>query len=218
VSNVLTRRKPVSPALAAKVEAAVRALNYRVDPLASMLRSGEARIVAVLVPDLDNPFFTSIVSALEQRLGGDAYEVIVASSHGAEATERSKLRAMLAWRPAGLVVAPCSDAFPGRKLIEASDTPQNLQQKMRTSGGIRLEAKTGKDNGREELVKVAGIKDVVVESDGDWEIFLMRVDAGVDAREEVFRLARDRQWAVRELAHRRATLEDVFVELTHSDQ
>jgi len=102
--------------------------------------------------------------------------------------------------------------------IEASDTPQNLQQKMRTSGGIRLEAKTGKDNGREELVKVAGIKDVVVESDGDWEIFLMRVDAGVDAREEVFRLARDRQWAVRELAHRRATLEDVFVELTHSDQ
>jgi len=36
-------------------------------------------------------------------------------------------------------------------------------------------------------------------------------------REEVFRLATDRRWAVRELTQRRATLEDVFVELTHPD-
>jgi len=36
-------------------------------------------------------------------------------------------------------------------------------------------------------------------------------------REEVFRLATQRQWAVRELTQRRATLEDVFVEITHSD-
>ncbi len=49
-----------------KVEAAVKALDYRADPLASMLRSGDAKIVAVLVPDLDNPFFTSVVSAVEQ--------------------------------------------------------------------------------------------------------------------------------------------------------
>jgi LacI family transcriptional regulator len=130
VSNVLTGRKPVSAALAAKVAAAVKALNYRVDPLASMLRSGEAKIVAILVPDLDNPFFTSIVSAVESRLGKDAYEVIVASSHGAEATERSKLRAMLGWRPAGLIVVPCSDEFPGRELIEASRTPYVIADRV----------------------------------------------------------------------------------------
>ena len=35
-------------------------------------------------------------------------------------------------------------------------------------------------------------------------------------REEVFRLASDRHWIVRELTQRRATLEDVFVEITHS--
>jgi ABC-2 type transport system ATP-binding protein len=101
--------------------------------------------------------------------------------------------------------------------IEASDTPQNLLQQLRTSGGVRLEAKTGSDNGKEELGKIAGIKDVTIETDGDWQIFLMRVDAGVDVREEVFRLAKDRNWQVRELTHRRATLEDVFVELTQTD-
>ena len=116
------------------------------------------------------------------------------------------------------VEATCSRVLIINKgKIEASDTPQNLLQKMRTSGGIRLEAKTGNDNGREELAKITGVKDVTVESDGDWEVFLLRVDSGLDLREEVFRLAGDRKWGVRELTHRRATLEDVFVELTHSD-
>lgn len=130
VSNVLTRRKPVSPSLAAKVEAAVETLKYRADPLASMLRSGDARIVAVLAPDLDNPFFTSIVSAVEQQIGASSYEVIVASSHGDEATEHSKLRAMLAWRPAGLVVVPCSDRFPSRALVETSQTPYVIADRV----------------------------------------------------------------------------------------
>ena len=130
VSNVLTGRKPVSPTLAKKVEAAVKALDYRADPLASMLRSGEAKIVAVLVPDLDNPFFTSIVSAVEQRLGKDAYEVIVASSHGDESIERSRLKAILAWRPAGLIVIPCSDEFPSRKFLETSNTAHVIADRV----------------------------------------------------------------------------------------
>ena len=88
-----------------------------------MLRSGEAKIIAVVVPDLDNPFFTSVVSAVEQCLGPDGYEVIVASSHGEEQFEKSRLKAILAWRPAGLIVVPCSDDFPGRDLIESSRTP-----------------------------------------------------------------------------------------------
>jgi LacI family transcriptional regulator len=130
VSNVLTGRKPVSPKLTKKVEAAVKALDYRADPLASMLRSGDAKIVAVLVPDLDNPFFTSIVSAVEQCLGKDSYEVIVASSHDDESIEYSKLKAILAWRPAGLIVIPCSDEFPSGKLIEASKTPYVIADRV----------------------------------------------------------------------------------------
>ena len=130
VSNALTGRKPVSAELAKKVEAAVKALDYRADPLASMLRSGDAKIVAVLVPDLDNPFFTAIVSSVEQWLGRDSYEVIVASSHGEDAIERSRLRAILGWRPAGLIVIPCSDEFPGRGLIEASRTPYVIADRV----------------------------------------------------------------------------------------
>src|SRR5438067_11311076 len=101
--------------------------------------------------------------------------------------------------------------------IEASDTPENLLDQMRTAGGVRLEAKTGDDDGIAELQKISGVKDVVVESDGEWKTFVLRVEAGADLREEIYRLAAARKWTVRELSRRLATLEDVFVELTQPE-
>jgi ABC-2 type transport system ATP-binding protein len=102
--------------------------------------------------------------------------------------------------------------------IEACDTPENLLGKIRQAGGLELEAKVGNDNGEEQLKKIPGVRDVVTDGEDDWKKFSLRVESGADVREEVFRLAVERHWAVRELTQRRGTLEDVFVELTHPDQ
>jgi LacI family transcriptional regulator len=123
VSNVLGGRKPVNERLAKRVRRAALQLNYQVDPAASRLRTGKTRVVAVLVPDLDSPFFSSIVSAVESCLREEDYEVIIASSHREVGVENSRLSALLAWRPAGVVVIPCSDAFPNRSLIERAKIP-----------------------------------------------------------------------------------------------
>jgi ABC-2 type transport system ATP-binding protein len=101
--------------------------------------------------------------------------------------------------------------------IEACDTPENLLGKIRQAGGVVLEAKVGKDNGADELKKISGVREVITDGEDDWQRFSLRVESGVDVREEVFRLAIERHWSVRELTQRRATLEDVFVEITHSD-
>jgi len=101
--------------------------------------------------------------------------------------------------------------------IEACDTPENLLGQIRQAGGVVVEAKTGNDNGAEELKKISGVRDVtVVQADG-WEVFQLRVESGLDVREEIFKLAAARHWALRELSQRRATLEDVFVEITHAE-
>ena len=102
--------------------------------------------------------------------------------------------------------------------IEACDTPENLLGKLRQAGGVVLEAKVGKDNGAEELKKISAVRDVTTDVDGEWNVFSLRVESGADVREEVFRLATARHWTVRELTQRRATLEDVFVEITHADE
>ena len=105
-----------------------------------------------------------------------------------------------------------------RGRIEACDTPENLLGRIRTAGGVTVEAKVGHDDGAEELKKIAGVRDVTVSTDGEWQVFGLRVEANTDVREEIYRLANDRHWTLRELSQRRATLEDVFVEITHPDE
>ncbi len=105
-----------------------------------------------------------------------------------------------------------------RGRIEACDTPENLLGRIRTAGGVTVEAKVANDDGSEELKKIAGVRDVTVSMDGDWQVFALRVEANTDVREEVYRLANERHWTLRELSQRRATLEDVFVEITHPDE
>src|SRR5689334_6740752 len=100
-----------------------------------------------------------------------------------------------------------------RGRIEACDTPENLMGKIRQAGGVIVEAKTGNDDGIEQLKKIAGVRDVSSEMDGDWNVFSLRVESGVDVRTDVYELATARRWTLRELSQRRATLEDVFVEI-----
>jgi ABC-2 type transport system ATP-binding protein len=100
--------------------------------------------------------------------------------------------------------------------IRASDTAENLLKNHRASGSMRLEAKADAA-AMENLARVTGVKDVTVESDGDWSIFQLRLEANTDPSEDVMRLATSKHWTVRELTRRRPTLEDVFVELTHAD-
>jgi gliding motility-associated transport system ATP-binding protein len=104
-----------------------------------------------------------------------------------------------------------------RGRIEASDTPENLVRQLRTSGIVRLELKMGEDNPLPWLNNLAGVKEVnVIEEDG-WRNCAIRIEANTDLREEIYRLAVERNWTVRELSRDRATLEDVFVELTQTD-
>src|ERR1700736_3985171 len=102
--------------------------------------------------------------------------------------------------------------------IEACDTPENLLSQIRQAGGVVVEAKIGNDDGVQELKKISGIRDVTVKDDDGWQVFSLRIESGLDVRPEVFKLAAARRWTLRELSQRRATLEDVFVEITHSDQ
>jgi ABC-2 type transport system ATP-binding protein len=104
-----------------------------------------------------------------------------------------------------------------RGKIEASDTPENLVRRIRTSGTVRVEARTGSDDPVDLLEKIDGVKSVAANQEDGWHRCSIRVEANSDLRENIFRLAVERRWTIRELTQERATLEDVFVELTHTD-
>jgi ABC-2 type transport system ATP-binding protein len=117
------------------------------------------------------------------------------------------------------VEATCSRVIIiNRGRIEASDTPDNLVNQLRTSGLLRLEVKCGSEDPVSYLSEVSGVREVRVVSNGEWRSFEIRTEANSDPREQIFRLAVGRKWVIRELSKERATLEDAFVELTHTDR
>src|SRR6266404_4295117 len=117
------------------------------------------------------------------------------------------------------VEATCSRVIIiNRGRIEASDTPENLVNQLRTSGLLRLEVKCASEDPVSYLSEVSGVREVSTVSDGEWRSCEIRIEANTDPREQIFRLAVQRQWVIRELSKERATLEDAFVELTHTDR
>ena len=61
VSNVLSGTAVVSPELRARVERAVRELNYHPNHIASSLKSRRTKTFGVVVSDITNPFFPRLV-------------------------------------------------------------------------------------------------------------------------------------------------------------
>ena len=123
VSNVLGHRKVVSPLLAKNVRRAAEELGYSADRAASQLRSGKTKVIAIVVPSLDNPYFTSIIAAVEQAVRVDGYDIIVASSNNDSASEVKRLQALLSWRPAGIMVIPAGDDSSTSKILAANAPP-----------------------------------------------------------------------------------------------
>ncbi|MGX1789899.1 LacI family DNA-binding transcriptional regulator [Bosea sp. NPDC055332] len=136
VSNVFSGSKPVNAELQARVQKAAQELSYQVDRAASRLRSGQAKVVGVLVPDLDDVFFTSLVSQLEVMAEADGYDIIVASSRDDAALEKSRLRALLAWRPSGLIVVPCTDELPVGLDREIGRLPMVFADRVPPEGSV----------------------------------------------------------------------------------
>jgi LacI family transcriptional regulator len=136
VSNVFSGNKPVNADLRQRVKKAVRELSYQVDRAASQLRSGHAKVVGVLVPDLDDVFFTSLVSQLEVLAQKDGYDILVASSRDDIRLEQSRLRTLLAWRPSGLIAVPCSDAIPSVLKREVGRLPMVFADRVSPAGSV----------------------------------------------------------------------------------
>lgn len=121
VSRALTAPDQVAPATRDRVTAAAAQLDYRPNPTARSLRIGRTQTLGLVVPDLENPFFTSIVKAVEARARYGGYSLIVADSEEEPENERA-LVATIRHRSDGIVLASLrSDDDAVRAMV--GDTP-----------------------------------------------------------------------------------------------
>ena len=109
VSRVINESERVSPETRRRVDKAIADLGYVPSRLARGLSRQRTGTIAVIVPDVANPFFTLIVRAAEEVARRADYRVILCDTRADLAVERDAIGEMLAQRVEGIVIAPVND-------------------------------------------------------------------------------------------------------------
>ena len=109
VSRVINDSERVSPETRTRVERAISDLGYIPSRLARGLSRQRTGTLAVVVPDVANPFFTAIVRAAEEVARRADYHVILGDTRADLSVEREVIEELIAHRVEGTVIAPVSD-------------------------------------------------------------------------------------------------------------
>ena len=124
VSRVLNASPHVADATRRRVEAAVAELGYVPNGLARGLTRRRSKTVAVVVPDIANPFFTLIVRGAEEVAWRAGYHVLLSNSRGDLDRERANIDDMLASRVDGMLLAAAADGSGSKlKALGRDDVP-----------------------------------------------------------------------------------------------
>jgi LacI family transcriptional regulator len=103
VSHVLSGRRPVAAPTRERVETSIRELGYRPDGLARSLRTRRSHLVALLIPDITNPFYPTLSRGLEAGIGA-GYHVVVCNTDSRPTDELEFVEEMCDRRVDGLVL------------------------------------------------------------------------------------------------------------------
>lgn len=120
VSRVLAGLNVVSDELARRVQSAARKLRYQPNRVARSLRARTTRTIGVLIPNIQNPFFTGVVRGIEDLLQATDYTLLLGNSDDNPAREKAYLDLLRAEGVGGLVLVPgLSGARAYRETLEA---------------------------------------------------------------------------------------------------
>ena len=80
VSRTLSNPNVVSESTRRRVSEAVKVTGYRINRAARTLRTQRAHSVLVLLPNLSNPFFSTILEGISRFLSKQGYSMLIAST------------------------------------------------------------------------------------------------------------------------------------------
>lgn len=110
VSRALSRKVRVEKATREKVLEAVARLDYRPNSLARGLRDGFTRTLAMVIPELTNPFFPKLVHCVEKRVDEQGYSLILCDSGGNPAREKRHVETLRSDRVDGALFTGINDS------------------------------------------------------------------------------------------------------------
>lgn len=112
-SRVINGAANVTPEVKAKVERAIAALRYQPNHAAQTLRSRTSKTIGCMFSDVTNPLYARAFRALEERLRGDGYMLLLANGLNDPQREIDILRTFQLRGMDGVIIAPGNERHPG---------------------------------------------------------------------------------------------------------
>ncbi|MCX7730900.1 MAG: LacI family transcriptional regulator [Candidatus Caldatribacterium sp.] len=109
VSRVINRRGKASKATEERVWKAIEALQYRPNLLARSLRNQKTRLLGLLVPDIDSPFFARLAKHIEEAAYRKGYNLILCNVGEDPKRERDYLEILIQRQVEGIILLRVSD-------------------------------------------------------------------------------------------------------------
>lgn len=121
VSRYLNGQVDLNSDTAKRIRQAIAQLRYRPNLLARSLRSTISRSAAVIVPDLRNPFYPELLSAIERNLAPHGMQVFVGQSSNDALRESEMLKDYAGRQVEAIIYVPASsEASIGlREIVES---------------------------------------------------------------------------------------------------
>ena len=152
------------------VRAAATELGYRPNVAARALRTGVARSVALVVPDITNPFFGRVLRGAQRAAQGAGYTVVLVDIGNDRAWEAASLQALLAGPADGLLLFE-ADLPPG-----SSEHAVQIEMCPRGLPVVRLDVESGVDAAMDHLLGLGHEKIGHLASSFDAPTFDLRRD------------------------------------------
>lgn len=106
VSRALNNVGTVDPELAARAREAARLLRYRPNGVARNLRRRRTDVWALIISDIENPFFTSVARGVEDVAQEAGFSLVLCNSDEDPAKERRYLDVAEGEQVSGVVLSP----------------------------------------------------------------------------------------------------------------
>ena len=123
ILNDKAKEKRISEALTKRVLDYVKKVGYKPNQLAKSLRTGQTKILGLLVEDIANPFFSNVAKYIERQAYEAGYHIIYCSMDNDELKAKELIQLFMDRQVDGFIITPSEGLESTIENIKQNNTP-----------------------------------------------------------------------------------------------
>ena len=119
--SIILNNKPsrISEEKKAEVKKIAKELNYRPNIIARSLLSTSTKTIGILIPDIENPFFSKLVRDIEQKMSIEGYSTLIANSNDLYESDIHHINEFLDRQVDGIIACVSNETYLHMKEFQA---------------------------------------------------------------------------------------------------